>query len=287
MTPFYNHAGITIHHGKCEDILPTLPDASVDAIVTDPPYPEIDRDYGRMTEEQWHAMMRVVVSESRRILKPSGSAVFILQPNSAKVGRMRAWLWEFMAWTAREWNQVQDVWWWNPSSPPTVHCHRTRGLMRPSVKACIWLGEPNCYRNQDEVLWTQSDANAARIRSDRALQYKPSGFTMRPGRCVGVSDERGGVTPFNLLPISNTDSANSGGSHGHGAATPLSLCEWWTRYIVPPNGIILDPFMGSGTTGIAARKHGAGYIGIEQHEPYVKMAIERIAAKRLAQGVLF
>jgi site-specific DNA-methyltransferase (adenine-specific) len=48
------------------------------------------------------------------------------------------------------------------------------------------------------------------------------------------------------------------------------------RLITPPNGTILDPFMGSGTTGIAAVQNGFGFIGIEQNEEYFNIAIERI-----------
>jgi hypothetical protein len=229
-----------------------------------------------MSEPDWHVMMRGVVRECRRILKPAGSAVFILQPNSEHVGKMRAWLWEFMAWSCHEWNMVQDAWWWNPSSPPTVHCQRKRGLMRPSVKACVWLGNPDCYRNQDEVLWTQSDGNMAHNREDRALKNRPSGQTMRRGRCAALADERGGSTPFNLLPISNSDCFNSGGARGHGAATPLHLCSWWVRYLTPKSGVVCDPFTGSGTVGIAALKHGCSFIGSEKMSEYVAMAKERI-----------
>jgi len=101
----------TIVCGDCLDILPTIPDASVDAVITDPPYPHIKRDYGTWTTKEWWEMVvEGVVPEVRRILKPTGSAVFILQPNSEKVGKMRGWLWEFMAWVCREWNMVQDAW---------------------------------------------------------------------------------------------------------------------------------------------------------------------------------
>ena len=124
----------TMHHGDCLEWMRTLPDKSVDAIVSDPSYPEISRDYGRLSEPEWHVLMRGVVEQSRRVLKPSGSAVFILQPNSERVGRMRPWLWEFLAWTAREWNQVQDAWWWNTAALPLGG---EIGLMRPSLKACV------------------------------------------------------------------------------------------------------------------------------------------------------
>lgn len=274
---------VTLWHGDCLDLMGQIADHSIDAIITDPPYPEIDREYGRWTESDWHQMMRCVVAHARRVLKPTGSAVFVLQPNSERVGRIRPWLWDFMAWTAREWNQVQDVAWWNHTAPPTVHCHRDIGLMRPSVKHCVWLGEPDCVRFQDRVLWGESEGNAEHRLSERCnneMQRHPSGQTIRKQRLVGVAVERGGVTPFNLLPIPNNDSTASAGAHGHGAGTPLKLCDWWTRYICPPDGVILDPFMGSGTTGIAAIRRHCKYIGIEKFDKYFPIAQRRIAKER-------
>jgi len=260
----------------------SLASESVDAIITDPPYPEIDRDYGRIGENEWHDLMKNVVNESRRILKPNGSAVFILQPNSEMVGRMRPWLWEFMAWTSREWNMVQDVWWWNTAAAPTVHSNRKIGLMRPSLKACVWLGSPDCFRNQNAVLWTESLANAkARVegRTGIDLERRPSGQSMRAGRCVGVSAERGGVTPFNVLPIANTSSKDSGGSHGHGAATPYSLLAWWINYITQKGQFVCDPFAGTATTGAASIRLGRTFMGCEIYGVHYKTACERLVAE--------
>jgi hypothetical protein len=260
------------------DFLRRLPDGCLDAVLCDPPYLEIDRPYGRLTEAEWHTLMHALVPEARRALKPSGSAMFVLQPNSRKVGSMRPWLWEFLAWCCRAWNVVQDVWWWNPTSPPTVHCHRTNGLMRQSVKACVWLGAPHCYRCQEAVLWTESARMATECRTDRILHRHPSGYSFRHGRIAQAVDERGGVTPFNLLPIPNTDSTSSAGSHSHGAGTPLDLCCWWVRYVVPPDGLVCDPFVGSGTMGIAARQLGRRFVGCDKEAEYVDMARRRIGS---------
>lgn len=278
-----------LHLGDCRSVMATLGAGSVDAIVCDPPYPEIDRPYGRLTEADWHELMRVVVAESRRVLKPTGSAVFILQPNSERVGRMRAWLWEFMAWTAREWNQVQDFWWWNPTAQPTIHCQRARGLARPSVKACVWLGNADCFRAQDEILWSESEAIRTVDRSDRAMKNSPSGSHIRPGRCGASADDRGGVTPFNLIPIANTDSQSSAGASGHGAGTPHDLADWWVRYISPPGGVVLDPFAGVGTIPLAALTRGRQAIAIERDPGYfatMKRRVERphLVVPRRRQG---
>jgi DNA modification methylase len=187
---------IELMHGKCQEILPTLADKSIDAIFTDPPYPEVKRDYGTLTTDEWFHLMYSVVKEGRRILKPHGSMCMILQPNSSKVGNLRPWLFEFAVWCAKEWNIVQDVWWWNPSTPPNVHCQRKYGLCRPSVKMCLWLGDADCYRNQDEVLLPLKDHPKS---TNNDLERKPSGQTMRRARCLNTCFERGGATPFNML----------------------------------------------------------------------------------------
>ncbi len=273
---------IQLHRGCCLDVLPTLPAASIDAVICDPPYPEISRPYGRMTEADWHAMMRGVVAECRRILKPSGSAVFILQPNSRKVGSMRAWLWEFMAWACREWNMVQDAWWWNISALPWKGC-TTEGLLRGSLKACVWLGPADCYRDQDAVLDRDIKPWMRRVENkiDERLKF-PSGNSVNRARCLEAVQRRGGSTPFNVIPMGNGHKSQMAGCHGHGAGTPLNLCDWWVRYISPPDGVVCDPFMGSGTTGMAALKRGRSFVGIERDAGYfatAKMRIEAVEAR--------
>lgn len=257
-------------HGNSIELLKTIEDQSIDSVVTDPPYPGIKRDYGIWTEADWHTMMSQIIVEIRRVLKPSGSAVFILQPNSETIGRMRPWLFEFMAKYAREWNMVQDAWWWNPTAMPTTHCARHNGLMRPSVKALVWLGSPTCYRNQDEILWTSSFMNKFNDLEDRALKKYPSGSSMRRGRCIQTSIERGGSTPFNIFPFNSGSKKRRGSKHG--ATTPLALCEQWVKYLTPKGGTVLDPFSGVATVGVAAIRHGFKYIGIERFDAYYEEA---------------
>lgn len=287
-------ARYALHHGECIAWLRTLPDACVDAVVCDPPYAEIDRDYGRMTEAEWEAFAHDLVRESLRVLKPSGSAVFIIQPNSERVGRMRAWVFRFLAWCADDLvretggrvGMVQDAWWWNTAAMPTVHCRREHGLMRQSIKPCVWVGPEDCYRDQSAVLWCESDSMAAEDRSSRAIRKYPSGQSKRSGKMAAIVDERGGVTPFNLLPMPNTDSATSAGSEGHGAGTPYSLAAWWVRYLCPPGGVVCDPCGGAMTMGIAAVEHGCRFLGCEKEAKHYASGVKRMEAAT-RQGHLF
>ncbi len=262
-------------HGECIAELKKLPDQSVDSVCTDPPYPHIVREYGIWTEDEWNAMMDLVIVELRRVLKPSGSAMFVLQANHETPGKVRPWLWDFLSKYTKEWGMVQDVYAWNYTCMPTTHCSRKYGLMRPSVKMLCWFGPPDCFKNQDAILWEQADANKAHKLSNRALKKYPSGSSMREGRCIATANERGGSTPFNLIPVSSGNGKKAGSSHG--AATPMGICEWMVNYITPKDGVVLDPFSGSATIGVAALKHRFQYIGIERKDDYFAEASVRLA----------
>jgi 16S rRNA G966 N2-methylase RsmD len=268
-------AATTLHHGDCLDVLPALPASSVDVAFLDPPYPEIDREYGRLTEPDWHDMMRAVVRECRRALKPTGSMVVVLQPNYEAVGRMRLWPWEFVLWAAREWNLIEDCYWHSPDALPSAGADRETGLLKVAVKWCVWLGPRSCFRNQDAVLNTPSDHVTTRQRP-HDLKAGPSGRPMRCGRLQQTAIERGGTVPANCLVIPK--GGGSPGSEGHPAVTPLALCDWWMRYLLPPGGVALDCFAGSATSLVAALDHGAGrVIGVERELDYVEIARRRIA----------
>ena len=85
------------------------------------------------------------------------------------------------------------------------------------------------------------------------------------------------MTPFNLIPMGNGHKSQMAGCHGHGAGTPIALARWWVRYVCPPGGLVLDPFLGSGTTAMACVAEGRRCVGVERHPPYVEICRRRIA----------
>jgi DNA modification methylase len=62
----------------------------------------------------------------------------------------------------------------------------------------------------------------------------------------------------------------------HPTVKPAALMRYLCRLVTPPAGVILDPFMGSGSTGKAAVLEGFGFIGIEREEEYFEIAVHRI-----------
>ncbi len=77
----------------------------------------------------------------------------------------------------------------------------------------------------------------------------------------------------NPIPVSNA----------HPTVKTVDLMAWLCRLVTPPNGLVLDPFMGSGTTGVAARQEGFGFIGIEREPEYFAIAEARIAPSGIQQ----
>ena len=69
-------------------------------------------------------------------------------------------------------------------------------------------------------------------------------------------------------------------TNGHPCVKPVALMRWLVRLITPPGGTVLDPFMGSGTTGIACVHEHVAFIGIEQDAEYMEIARKRIAHAR-------
>jgi tRNA G10 N-methylase Trm11 len=88
-----------------------------------------------------------------------------------------------------------------------------------------------------------------------------------------------GVNPVALkmqFQINKKESTNF-----HSTVKPITLMRYLCRLVTPPNGTVLDPFTGSGTTGVAAKLEGFSFIGIEMNPEYVKIAEARIGAYKL------
>lgn len=90
-----------------------------------------------------------------------------------------------------------------------------------------------------------------------------NGKSDRPAGCADGSVE----DKFTTQPARNH----------HPTVKPLSLMRWLVRLVTPPGGIVLDPFLGSGTTGMAAVMEGFRFIGVEQDAEYIEIARRRIA----------
>lgn len=73
---------------------------------------------------------------------------------------------------------------------------------------------------------------------------------------------------------------NEGAKNNHPTVKPKKLMAYLIKLITPPNGIVLDPFMGSGSTGIAAKENAFDFIGIEREQEYFEISTARIESAK-------
>jgi DNA modification methylase len=124
-----------------------------------------------------------------------------------------------------------------------------------------------------ECPWSPEDATRYMYRpkasgSDR--DYGLDGWRTIPGheRCDRAEGSAGANNP--------RAGGRSEGRNPHPTVKPIALMRWLVRLLAPPNATILDPFMGSGSTGVAATLEGRGFIGCEMEPEYMEIAQARI-----------
>jgi len=117
-------------------------------------------------------------------------------------------------------------------------------------------------------------AKASRAEREAGLEGMDEKLYARSGGAQGA-ESRGNSEylqhPIGLNRISKV-------RNHHPTVKPLSLMRYLTRLVTPPNGLILDPFMGSGTTGMAAKAEEFRFVGIEINKEYCEIAEKRIGA---------
>jgi site-specific DNA-methyltransferase (adenine-specific) len=91
--------------------------------------------------------------------------------------------------------------------------------------------------------------------------------------------DKGGASRFFYQAKASKSERNrglEGFANNHPTIKPVKLMQYLVRLVTPPNGLVLDPFCGSGTTGIACRLEGFNFVGMEREEDYAKIAQARI-----------
>jgi site-specific DNA-methyltransferase (adenine-specific) len=93
---------------------------------------------------------------------------------------------------------------------------------------------------------------------------------------VGDVERGAHASRFFYCAKPSTSERNAHGENTHPTVKSIALMRYLVRLVTPPGGIVLDPFTGSGTTGVAAMLEGARFIGVEQDQAYVALARARI-----------
>jgi DNA modification methylase len=262
---------IDLREGDCRDILPTLPADSVDLIMTSPPYSDSRRKtYGGIPPEHYVEWFIPIADGLRRVLKPSGSFVLNIKEKAVngerspyvleliQALRQSGWLWtEEFIWHKKnsfpgKWpNRFRDAW------ERLLHFTKSRrfAMYQDAVKI------PTAASTRMRV--ARLSGNDRQRRKNRTQ----SGFGANQSHWLG----RDTVYPTNVLHL-----ATECGNKKHSAAFPERLPEFFVKLLTVPGDLVLDPFMGSGTTGVVCRRLDRRFIGMDIFHEYVTLARERI-----------
>ncbi len=156
---------------------------------------------------------------------------------------------------------------WIPHMPDTVACfYGAKGMER-----LIGSFRREGYEIVQDFHWCKTNAPMP-MRGVGFAWGTESGYLFRrKGTKHMVNKKAGYSTNFLLAPICN------GKQRGiHSTQKPLKVMKWLIRFLTIKSTIVADPFMGAGTTGVAAALMGRGFLGIEQREDYCTIAVQRI-----------
>lgn len=236
---------VTIHKGDAMTILPNLPAESFDCVFADPPYGETSLKWDRWPVG-WPGLVR-------RLLKPTGSMwVF---------GSIRMFLERVAEFDG--WQMSHDVIW---------EKHNGTGLFNDRFRR---VHENALHFYRSDTKWTDVYKAPQFTNDARARVVRKKG---RPAQWIGATGETvyrsedGGPRLMRSVQFVRSE-------HGravHPTQKPLALVEPLLLYACPVGGSVLDPFAGSGTVGVLARRHGMACTMIEGDDDFQEIIEQRL-----------
>lgn len=283
--------------GDCLDVLPTLPAGSVHACITDPPY-----GIGAPGTDDWDRRPPppAAWSEVRRVLAPgAGLAVMTARRYYHAVA------------TALEDRgcTVSDMLVWLYASGRSSGRHRLRAAHDPIVLAVsgpgplrldVEAGRIPVTGHDGPGRWPTTVAHDGSEAVAESLPTRPASPARdRSARdCYGEALRRGGLagrgwhdSPRVSPVVGYGDPAGSvaryfycgappgGAARRHPTEKPLPLMRWLIRMLTGPGDVVLDPWAGGGTTALAARAEGRGYVAIEREPQYHARAVAALSER--------
>lgn len=257
--------------GDCKTVLQDFPDDSIDLIVTSPPYADSrKKTYGGVHPDEYVNWFLPRSEQFLRVLKPTGTFILNIKEKVVNGERHTYVLDLIMKMREQGWLWTEEFMWHKKNSYPGKWPNR----FRDAWERCLQFNKHRKFNMyQEEVMVPMGDWAKSRLKNlsetDKVRDESKveSGFGKRVASWVG----RDKVYPTNVLHM-----ATETGNKNHSAAFPRDLPEWFIKLFTQEGDVVLDPFLGSGTTAIVAKELGHDYIGIELMEEYYEVALERI-----------
>lgn len=259
-------------YGDCRVELPKLPAESIDLIVTSPPYAnQRSASYGGVKPDRYVEWFTPITDELLRVLKPAGTFILNIKEPAINGERHTCVLELILEMRRRGWLWTEEFIWHKKNCYPGKWPNR----FRDAWERILQFNKQKKFKmNQQAVMVPVGDWYKSRMRNlsstdqIRDESRVGSGF----GKRVKNWEGRKMVYPTNVLHRA-TECSN----RKHSAVFPSWLPGWFIDLFTDPGDVVLDPFIGSGTTAFAAIERGRRAIGIELHEPYYLDLKRRLA----------
>jgi DNA modification methylase len=257
--------------GNCLEVLKTIKLNSVDLIITSPPYADQrKKTYGGIKPEKYVEWFLPISKELLKVIQPTGTFVLNIKEKAVdgerhtyvldliKEMRNQGWLW------------TEEFIWHKKNCYPGKWTNRFRDAWERLLQ---FNKEKNFHMYQENVMVPMGDwanvrlNNLSAVDKVRDVSKVGSGFGKNVSKWVG----RKMAYPTNVLVMA-TETSNK----NHSAVFPKELPAWFIKLFTKKGDVVLDPFLGSGTTSVAAFGLDRNSIGIEIREDYYKLAIQNI-----------
>jgi len=257
--------------GDCEQVLKSFPNNSVDLIFTSPPYADQrKKTYGGIKPNQYVEWFLPKAKEFLRVLKPRGTFVLNIKERVVD-GERHTYVIELILELRKQgWLWTEEFIWHKKNSYPGKWPNR----FRDNWERLLQFNKQRRFNMYQESVmvpvgeWAKDRlSNLSETDKSRDESKVGSGFGKNISNWVG----RKKVYPNNVLYLA-TECSN----RNHSAVFPLELPTWFIKVFTAPGDIVLDPFIGSGTTAVAAIQLGRKYVGIDTELEYVDLSKERI-----------
>lgn len=262
--------------GDCREILSGLEDASVSCVVTSPPYAlQRSEKYPSISEEEYPEWTVKWMEPLKRVLTPDGSVAIVIRPHLRK-GQISDYVLKTrLAIRKAGWTECDELIWIKPQSPPLGSVYRPRR----SWESILWFGKTGRVYCNPKANGTESDRIGFEAKKQVGEKHKrgisdPENPDGRGPCTKGIARCR------DYVEVGTGISTDYSSDNTHPAQFPVNLAQWLVRLLSPEDGLILDPFMGSGSTALACIVEKRRWLGIEICEEYCEITNQRVRELR-------
>lgn len=265
-----------IYKGDSLELLKKLNDNSVDLVITSPPYADLKKyiDFSGIPADDYVDWFLPYCKEIERVIKPKGS--FILNIND-KVdnGFRHPYVFDLISRLHKETNlkMFERLFWNKLKGLPNRYRFGDR------VEFLFWFAKEKGFQfNIDEMRTPYSEKSIQRMKKPLKKRFARDESNQNSDEYKDWQPNPKGALPTTLVNISSESKRIA---DKHVAVYPLGLVDYFIKGATKPGDLVLDPFMGTGTTGLSATNLGRNYIGFEMQQDYIDVANQRIRDNKI------